>query len=297
MEIVTIITPTYNRKVELEKLFHSLCDQRSENFRWLVVDDGSEDGTEKYIEDIKKSAKFKIDYIKKENGGKHTALNLGVQSINTELTIIVDSDDVLLPNAVEEISEIYEKYKNYQEIASFTFLRMKSDGKIVVPLEKKEFVANYIQYRIKGNRPGDMAEVYRTAVLKEYPFPEFENEKFLSEDVCWIEIGKKYNSVYIDKAIYQCEYLNGGLTYNDKPLKFKSPNGSMMRGRQLMSSECGIKVNIKGAIIYNCYSMETDSNKVPLLSSYQKLLVYLTKPVGVYFNKKWKCMNKEKVQG
>ena len=288
MEMVTIITPTYNRKIELEKLFYSLCRQSNSDFRWLVVDDGSEDETEKYIEDIRRDARFKIDYIKKENGGKHTALNLGIRHVNTQLTMIVDSDDILLPDAVEEISNIYNKYKDNKKIATFTFLKVNVDGKAIVPLEKEEFIANYIEYRIKGNRPGDMAEVFRTSVLKEYPFPEFTRERFMSEDVCWIEIGKKYDSVYVNKAIYQCEYLNDGLTYNDKPLKFKSQKGSMMRGIQLMSRECGIKANIKGAIIYNCYALETDNDKVSLSSMYEKLLVAITKPLGIYYNKKWK---------
>lgn len=133
------------------------------------------------------------------------------------------------------------------------FLKSNPDGNPVVGLEKEEFVTNYIGYRIKGNRPGDMAEVFRTDVLKAYPFPEYSGEKFLSEDVVWIEIGKKYNCVFVNKSIYQCEYLDCGLTANDKSLKFASPKGSMMRGKQLMSKECGIKANIKGAIIYDCY--------------------------------------------
>ena len=50
-------------------------------------------------------------YIKKENGGKHTALNAGIKEINSLLTFIVDSDDWLLPNAIEEVINSYEKYK------------------------------------------------------------------------------------------------------------------------------------------------------------------------------------------
>ena len=187
MELVTVITPTYNRKSELKNLYYSLCKQTNYDFRWLIVDDGSRDETDQYIEKIKREPKFKIEYIKKANGGKHTALNTGVKQIKTELTMIVDSDDCLLPNAIEIISEIYSKYKDNMKIGSFTFLKIKSDGKAVVSLEENELVANYIKYRIKENRPGDMAEVFRTNVLKENQFPEFPNERFLSEDVCWIE--------------------------------------------------------------------------------------------------------------
>lgn len=98
MELVTVITPTYNRKSELKNLYYSLCKQTNYDFRWLIVDDGSRDETEQYIEKIKREPKFKIEYIKKANGGKHTALNTGVKQIKTELTMIVDSDDCLLPD-------------------------------------------------------------------------------------------------------------------------------------------------------------------------------------------------------
>ena len=39
---------------------------------------------------------------------------------------------------------------------------------------------NAIDFRYKYNLTGDMAEVFKTSILREYPFPEFENEKFLS---------------------------------------------------------------------------------------------------------------------
>ncbi len=76
---------------------------------------------------------------------KHTALNTGVKQIKTELTMIVDSDDCLLPDAIEIISGIYSKYKDNMKIGSFTFLKIKSDGKAVVSLEENELVANYDQ--------------------------------------------------------------------------------------------------------------------------------------------------------
>ena len=59
---------------------------------------------------MQQSADFPVRYIYKENGGKHTALNVGVQQIASELTFIVDSDDTLVPNAIETIFEYHEKY-------------------------------------------------------------------------------------------------------------------------------------------------------------------------------------------
>lgn len=287
MELVSVITPTYNRKHELERLYNSLCNQNNKNFVWIVVDDGSEDGTVDYLNKIKKNAPFKMKVLSKDNGGKHTALNYGIANIDTELTIIVDSDDILLKNAINDIEEIYTRYCSRKNVACYTFLRIRENGEPIVKLKDYEIVANYIDFRIKGNCPGDMAEVFKTSVLKESPFPEYENERFLSEDICWIEIAKKYDSVYINKAIYECEYLSGGLTANDKPMKFKSPNGSMLRGKRLMYKRCGLRANIKGAIIYNCYKNVKSDYEVFLDTFYEKMLVFITRPFGLFFYSRW----------
>ncbi len=290
--LVTILTPTYNRCDKLPILKKSLENQINKNFEWMIVDDGSTDETEIWVKKIQANAEFSIRYIKKTNGGKHTALNIGVKKITSELTMIVDSDDILLPKAVELIEKYYEKYKDNKKIGVFSYLRVFSNGAAIVPLEQEEKVASYIQYRIKENRQGDMAEVFLTRVLKEFPFPEFAGERFLSEDVIWIQIGLKYEYVFIDQPIYQCEYLESGLTANDKKMKFASPLGSMMRGKMLMKPECGWKVNVKGAIIWNCYKREvsgTIPEMVRMTTIREKALVFATKLVGRYYNKKWKA--------
>ncbi len=290
--LVTILTPTYNRCDKLPVLKKSLENQTNKNFEWMIVDDGSTDETEKWVRRIQADAEFPIRYIKKINGGKHTALNVGVKEINSELIMIVDSDDILLPKAVELIEKYYEKYKNNKKIGVLSYLKVFSNGAAIVPMEQEEKVASYVQYRIKGSRPGDMAEVFLTRVLKEFPFPEFPGERFLSEDVVWIQIGLKYEYVFIDQPIYQCEYLDGGLTANDKKMKFASPLGSMMRGKMLMKKECGWKVNVKGAIIWNCYRQEvtgTIPEMVRMTTIREKVLVFATKLAGRYYNRRWKA--------
>ena len=291
MKTVTIITPTYNRAELLKNLYQSLEQQNNKDFEWLIVDDGSTDRTKEAVEEIKEKASFSVDYIWKENGGKHTALNVGIKTIHTELTMIVDSDDQLLPNAVDEVCKAHHKYSNFDKIGVYSFLKCYSNGKPIVLLDKEEFVDSYVKYRIKENRPGDMAEVFRTRVLKEFPFPEFQGERFLSEDVVWIQIGLKYQYAFINKPIYQCEYLEGGLTANDKPMKFASPCGSMLRGKMLMSKECGIVQNFKGAIIYDCYRRNlTDAHLDERLNLNlrDRVMCILCEPISFYYFARWR---------
>lgn len=92
---ITVLTPTYNRGGSIQKLYTSLDNQSIKDFEWLIVDDGSLDDTAQVVRKVQKSADFRIRYIYKENGGKHTALNEGIKNIESDLTFIVDSDDWL----------------------------------------------------------------------------------------------------------------------------------------------------------------------------------------------------------
>lgn len=290
MALITVITPTYNRANTLDRLYRSLQEQSSKNFMWLIVDDGSADKTEALVKNFVEEADFPIQYLKKTNGGKHTALNVGIQAIESELTFIVDSDDTVLPDGMATIEHYYEKYKEEPQVGVWSFLKVDTKSEALVMMPWDEYVGSYITERIKNDRPGDMAEVFFTKALKEFPFPEFPGEKFLSEDVVWIPLGLKYKTVFINKPIYQCEYLEDGLTRNDKKAKFASPLGSMMRGKMLMTKQCGWKARIKGAIIYNSYWLDATGNipKTLKLNKKERVLVWLMQPLGRYFRKKWK---------
>lgn len=293
-KIITVITPTYNRANKIENLYQSLQNQTQKNFEWLIIDDGSSDNTKEKVFSFSEKSPFPIKYIYKENGGKHTALNLGIKTIETELTFIVDSDDVLLPDCMETIDLYYKKYKTTENLGVLSFLRSEIKQGVILKMPTDEHLGSYVADRVKIDRAGDMAEVFVTKVLKSFPFPEFEGERFLSEDVVWIQMGMKYKTAFINKAIYLFEYLPDGLTRNDKSHKFASPLGSMLRGIMLMKNECGAKANLKGAIIYNCYKYEAQKLNTPIPKQLkpngikEKTLLFLTKPIGRYYNKKWK---------
>lgn len=107
--IVTVVTCTYNRSKLIGSLYDSLLKQTDKNFKWLVIDDGSSDDTCQLIDKFIDENQIEIDYIYKTNGGKHTALNYAFENIDTELTIIVDSDDFLKPQAIETVRNDYAK--------------------------------------------------------------------------------------------------------------------------------------------------------------------------------------------
>ena len=253
--IITILTPTYNRGGVLNELFQSLQKQTTKEFEWLLVDDGSRDNTKNVVEEMKQIVDFPIRYIYKENGGKHTALNVGVKQITSELTFIVDSDDTLVPDAIETILKYNNKYKSRKDICGYAFLKEYSDGKINGKLfEPDEKIGTYIDCRINADDThADKAEVFYTECLKEFPFPEFKNEKFLGEDLVWIRMAMKYQMVHINKAIYVAEYLGDGLTRNRRKNNIMSPHGCVARAKEFLRPELKLRYRIKGAIQYVVY--------------------------------------------
>ena len=89
----------------LRRLYESLCNQKSKNFEWVVVDDGSTDKTQALLSGFAKSALFPIQIISQPNSGKHAAVNNGV-SCSSDWIFIVDSDDALTPGAIGTIEVI-----------------------------------------------------------------------------------------------------------------------------------------------------------------------------------------------
>ncbi|MCR4944911.1 MAG: glycosyltransferase family 2 protein, partial [Clostridium sp.] len=272
---LTVLTPTYNRAHCLSNLYESLLKQTNKEFEWLIVDDGSSDGTEEFVKKLE-SAPFSVRYIKKENGGKHTALNVGIKEISNDLTFIVDSDDFLTPDAVQTVLDVHKKYKNTPRLCGYSFLRVFPNGQINgKPFKKDEWIANLIDARINSDDAGsDKAEVYYTNVLRKYTFPEYPGEKFLGEDIVWIRIAKKYDMVHVNKGIYVGQYLDEGLTSNRRMHNIKSPQGCMNRAKEFICPEMKLKYRIKGAVQYIVYGKFAGIKLSELIrSSPDKLLV------------------------
>ena len=106
---LTVFTPTYNRAHLLGRVYESLCGQTCRDFEWLVVDDGSTDGTEELVRKWIAEEIIPVRYIYKENGGLYTGYNTAYANIETELNVCIDSDDAMPPDAVEKILSVWKQ--------------------------------------------------------------------------------------------------------------------------------------------------------------------------------------------
>lgn len=288
---LTILTPTYNRRGGVKALWESLRNQTIKDFEWLVVDDGSTDNTKGLIEQLKSESDFPIRYIYKSNGGKHTALNVGIKKIESELTFIVDSDDHITKDAVASILEIHKKYGSRGDLCGYTFLRAFPDGKINGKrFNPNEKIGSYIDVRVNGDDTyADKAEVFYTHCLEEFPFPEYPGEKFLGEDLVWVRMARKYKMVHVNKAIYVGNYMDDGLTHNRRKHNIASPVGCMNRAEEFMEPDIKFKYRVKGTLQYIIYGRFAGLSIGTLLkNSNHKWFVAVCIVPGIILYKKWK---------
>lgn len=288
--MVTVLTPTFNREDALQRLWNSLQEQTVKDFEWLVVDDGSADGTNNLIAQLREKSNFPIRYMYKSNGGKHTALNMGIQAICSELTFVVDSDDFITKDAIESILKAHKQYGPQKNICGYAFLRAFPNGEINgKKFEDDKKIGSYIDVRINGDDTNaDKAEVFKTRCLKEFPFPEYSNEKFLGEDIVWIRMARKYEMVHINKAIYVGNYLEDGLTNNRRKHNIASPIGCMHRAEEFMEPDLKIKYRIKGGLQYIVYGKFAGFGVVDLVQKAKhKALAAACIPGGLFLYSRW----------
>lgn len=277
---ITFLTTTYNRADKLNVLYKSILKQHNSCI-WMIVDDGSTDNTANIISDIKKKAPFRIIYYKKDNGGKHRALNFAIPLLETPLTMVVDSDDYLTPDCTDIILKYWEKYKNYK-IGSMIFERGRSSKKDPLVKINNTVIAKRTYYIEKNKLYGDFNDVFITKYLQEFRFPEFAGENFISEGPLYNAFSKKYYSVFIDQVIAIGDYNDGGLTSRSRALKLKNYKGSLYDLDQSISF-CGRFLGkLKHAILYDYIAFGSDAHLInSMQNSNHSLLVVFTLPIGI----------------
>ncbi len=201
----TIITPIYNRRNTIRRTLKSVDLQSFRDIEYIIVDDGSTESCDDIIEEYMGLTTLPVLYIKKENGGVHTARNMGYRYANGKLLLCIDSDDELTPDACQIFHDAWfnipkDLKEYYWQIKG---LCVDQEGSLI----SQEFPENintmgnnkarqYFSFSI-GERFGCRV----TRILKENPFPEPVDVKFIEEDILWTKLEKEYLSYGINSVV------------------------------------------------------------------------------------------------
>src|SRR6478672_805827 len=159
--LFTIYTATYNRKDLLPRAYESVKKQTLRDFEWLIIDDGSTDGTDELIKRWQVEADFPIRYIWQPNGGKHTAINKIGETSRGEFVTSVDSDDEMVPETLERFKFQWDRLsdKEKERVGGIICLSKDQDGNIVGDSFPKEWeivdlMKMYLVTKIRGEKGG-----------------------------------------------------------------------------------------------------------------------------------------------
>ena len=221
MPTLTIFTPTYNRAATLHLCYESLCRQTCRDFEWMVIDDGSTDGTRELVERWQEEKKVPIIYFYQENQGMHGAHNAAYRLIKTELNTCIDSDDYMPDDAVEKIVNFWNENVNGnfngngKKVAGIIALDVNFSGNLIgTRLPEGEERTTLSGFYNHGGR-GDKKLIYRTEVINSYPeYPLFKGEKYVSLGYKYELIDQDYELLILNEPVCCVNYQPDGSTMN-----------------------------------------------------------------------------------
>lgn len=292
MNKITVFTPTYNRAYCLHKCYESMKRQTCKAFDWLIIDDGSSDGTKELVEKWKEeNPEFKIRYIYKENGGMHTAYNTAYDNIETELSMNIDSDDCLTDTAIEEVLNFWEENKR-EDVGGIYALDQYEDGQIIglsFPEDLKEFRGwgyKTVYYEAEGKKKkfhnqGDKKFIGVTKIIKEYPsIPVFEGEKYHSLYFKQHLIERDYTILIYNKPVCVVEYMADGNSNQMYAAYRKNPKGFCNERRFVMQYAPEFQMKCKEAIHYVAESIIAGDRHF-LKNSTNRAVTVMATPFGM----------------
>lgn len=231
---ISVVTPTYERAGTLPRLYRSLCEQGFVDFEWVVVDDGSSDGTEQLVRGWAGEAPFDIHYSWQPNQGKHAAVNRGVERSRGDFCAVMDSDDWYAPQALQRMIESWQGIpgERRHEFANVEGLCAEPGGSVIGDrFPAPVFDSNAFEIEVVHGVRGDKIGMYRREVLLRFPFPE-DLGWHVTPALVWNRIAARFSSRYVDEVWAFKEYLAEGLSARETRNRLWYPGAQLLYWRE-----------------------------------------------------------------
>lgn len=277
---ITIFTPTYNRASTLNRLYDSLKSQNTYTrfIEWLIVDDGSTDNTENLIQSFQNERLLNITYIKKENGGKHTALNVGIKKASKEYFFCVDSDDCLEENAIETLINFINTYNPNGIIAYKTNITTNSPIGYTFPPNLKETTLYSLINKYKCS--GDRSLIYKTKLIQEITIPEPDGTKFFPETYLYDKFDTQHTSMLLSANLCKCQYLADGYSNSFRKLMINNSLSMKWFYGERLDMNVSFRERLTFAYRYIAFSLLAKSKEYTYRGPYFIYLIF-SFPFGI----------------
>ena len=213
--IFTVFTATFNRAHTLPRVYDSLRAQTLTDFEWVVVDDGSTDGTRELVAGWAAEAAFPVRYFYQENSGKHVAENVAVREARGRFMATLDSDDWYTPDALETFLAAWESIPEAERDSFVGGVGLCADptGALIGrPFPADPLDTTFTDLQLRHRVTGDKAGFGRTDVAREYRFPVIPGEKLIIELLVYSRLARRYRIRCVNKVVKIVEYQAAGLS-------------------------------------------------------------------------------------
>lgn len=220
----TVFVPTYNRGYIIERTLRS-CEQSSfRDFEVVLVDDGSTDNTQEVLERLKPTLNYNLRCFQQKNGGKHTAHNHAVSVAEGFLFLTLDSDDELLPEALENLHRVWHGIPEDQrrEFVSVEGLCYE-EGKLTSSYPGDFVDSDYLRSRQLFKTKGEKRSAYRVEVLKEFPFTVFPGERYCRPGLIEMRMAHKYKTRFANIPLIKVGHEADGICANRRKVTIRAP--------------------------------------------------------------------------
>lgn len=227
--LLTICITTYNRpEITCELLKNLYSDNQVE---YLLVDDGSLPEHVKTVEEFINEHELPIIYLTKENGGKLSALSLGLEHARGKYFTDLDSDDSMkkshIVNILQGIKEADNQRAAGTPLVGVCGLSETPDGEVFGDaFPSRRQVGSYIQMRLDDQVRGNKVEVILTDVLREISIDHVSGERRMATNVLWFSLND--SPILFVNAPFETYFFNrvDSISNNIRAIQTQSPNST-----------------------------------------------------------------------
>lgn len=211
---VSVFTCVYNRTHTIHRVFESMKRQSYKNIEHIIVDDGSIDDLDPLVEKYIGEVDFSVKYIKKSNGGKHTATNIAWDNAEGDFIFQLDSDDEIKPNAIQILVDAYKSIPDQNKDEFWCVLgrcvNQINNEMVGTPYPKEiNSLAVDDAKRIANSITGDKVGLMKREKLDGLRYPEPKCVTFVTESRLWYDLNLEYRTWYTNEIVL-VYYINEG---------------------------------------------------------------------------------------
>jgi glycosyltransferase involved in cell wall biosynthesis len=229
--LFTIFIPTYNRADILPRALESIGQSTLRDFEVVIVDDGSTDDTRNLVQEWVAKGAVPIQYVWQENQGIHAAHNTALEHARGLLFIRLDSDDLMLPQALERIKAHWEAIPDDQKprFAGVGGMCLNEDGTVSgEPYPQDVIDSDYLEIFKYCRMNGERREALRTEVLREYPYPRIGAERWLRPTLILRRMAHRYRIRFTNELLQVNRHAPGGISENRFRYRVLCPKGQRL---------------------------------------------------------------------